>query len=802
MRSPLPGATLAGYDKYKGVAMRRILMAGVLTLVASFGALAQGTPLFWTVQDDQAFGSRQTLKGPNGQTIALPGRSLVALAEAKRRIGEQYGLQPVLVLTSQPGINAFATEINGQSIVAVNIDTILAIKDDADMWAALMGHEFGHVYHQHVANHQARAALINLAAQVLDTYQQRHGRQRTELIKFGAQLIDNAFTREQEREADASSVTFMSRAGYNPQGAIRLQQLLMTNYGSTGALAFLQSHPSGEERISNLQAKIAETPRPATDEAISAVEFKRYLTICGGEVKDAGIENSKVFDAQYACLKQQSTEIAKRFVLCVSDLSVDKRLNLNTLESCVAKTEPTVTRFGYVTWANYCGVDSRVDGGREAAITAKYNKCLWSNAAPLAMRGYLCEAESEHMRVLPENKAATVRACSSESTDLKTRFDVALWSIACKRKSTTTIESVADREKVERSCVAEGPALVVKAPGANKSALTAQQILAEVKAAWAKLPPTAGTPTECDKLASTIPVGDLKQHYVGYIDTVAAEPVCLSAAKSAKDNGRAMTSLAAIYLQQGKYKDAADWAAKAKAKNALNAGTVQALLLFRGLGGLNVDYAKSFALLVQEAKRGSADAIVDLAAHIRDGHGIEAQPEIAFELVKLAANRGDASAIASLGNLYASGRGVQQDKAEAKRLFRQAAVEFPQANMQLIAVLRNTPGTDNSELQQVQARALETAKRYADMGSLYAKMVLATIYANGLGAPVDRGRAVELYRELANQEMVSAMMALGFAYLNGAGVPQDKEQAIGYFKKAAAHGNKDAEVQIARLQSK
>lgn len=59
-----------------------------------------------------------------------------------------------------------------------------------------------------------------------------------------------------------------------------------------------------------------------------------------------------------------------------------------------------------------------------------------------------------------------------------------------------------------------------------------------------------------------------------------------------------------------------------------------------------------------------------------------------------------------------------------------------------------------------------------------------------------------MYRELANLDMVPAMMALGFAYLNGAGVPQGKGQAIGYFQKAAAHGNKDAEVQIARAQAR
>lgn len=80
--------------------------------------------------------------------------------------------------------------------------------------------------------------------------------------------------------------------------------------------------------------------------------------------------------------------------------------------------------------------------------------------------------------------------------------------------------------------------------------------------------------------------------------------------------------------------------------------------------------------------------------------------------------------------------------------------------------------------------------------------MLATIYNNGLGVPVDRERAVGIYTELAKYGLPSANMALGFAYLNGAGVLQSKEQATSYFKQAAAHGSKDAEVQIARIQAK
>ena len=786
--------------------MHKLVLVLAALICTMSDVSAQSNSLFWSIRDDQTFGARHNLNGPNGTTVvSLSGRALVALLEAKRRIGEQYGLQPVLVITNQAGINAFATEVNGKSLVAVYADTVKAIGDDEDMWAALMGHEFGHVYHHHVANHQARASLINLAAAVLDGYQQKHGRQRTELINFGAQLIDNTFTREQEREADASSVEYMVQAGYNPEGAIRLQQLLISRYGTSGALAFLQSHPSGEERIQNLRDKIATARRSSSvDSSVSSVEFRRYITLCGGEAKEAEVDNSKMFATLYACLKKQNSEIAKRFAICTNDLSANKRLNLESLANCVAHTALDDNSFGYLPWASYCSVDARQQGGTETAMVGTMNKCIWSNVPSLALRGFLCEAEIAQLRVPNETRAAKLRTCSSETAELKTRFDRGLWDMACKRKGTTIAYVTSEQESVERDCLSAAPDKVGSSLGSNKSALTPQQILAEVKTAWSKQVPLliSGTPTECDRLASVVQIGDIKPHYVGFIDASAAEPACVAAVKNSKDNGRAMVNLAGVYFQQGRYAEASDFASKAKAKNALNAGTVLAVLYTGGYGGYVVDHAKSYSLLLQDAKLGSVEAMMDLAAGIQDGRGIEAQPEIAFELAKMAAEKGGAGAIAYMGSYYLSGKGVPQDKNEALRLFRQTAPEFPVALMGLIAALRNTPNSNKEELRQVQNRAFEVAKRYSEIGSLYARSILATIYANGLGVTVDRAKAAELYKELADYQIVSAYMALGFAYLNGAGVAQDKDQAISYFKKAAAQGNKEAEVQIARILPK
>ncbi len=392
---------------------------------------------------------------------------------------------------------------------------------------------------------------------------------------------------------------------------------------------------------------------------------------------------------------------------------------------------------------------------------------------------------------------------TAETADIKVRFERSEWELACKRKGTTTAYLAGDQASVEQACLAQGPEAPKGPTGNNKSSLTPQQILDEVMAALGKLKPqvVAGA-NECDRLASTEPVGDASAHYVGFIDAVAAEPACRAALKSTKDAARAQVSLAVIALQAGRFAEASSLAQQALKKNALNAGTVLAVLHINGFNG-PVDYRKGYELLFNEARKGSLDAIGDLASYIREGRGIEAQPAIALDLAKLAAGRGSASAKVFIGQYYAAGKVVAQDRNEAMRLYREAAETMPPAMVGILYVLRSSQSAaEQAELKQLAARAIEQATRFADMGSLSAKQMLATIYYNGLGVPVDRPKALGLYEEVAKFNIPSANTALAYAYLNGTGVTQSRERALEYFKRAATNGSKDAEIQIARILAK
>lgn len=769
-------------------------------LGAAFGQ--QQNTLYWTIKDDALFSSNYTLKGPSGSTVVtLPGRSLVALSEAKRRIGEQFGLRPRLVISNQPGINAFATDTTQGALVAINAETITALGDNADMWAALLGHEFSHVYHHHVADHKLRASLIGLAATVLDTYQKQQGKDQTELINFGATLIDNTFTRDQEREADATSIEYMVKAGYNPEGAIQLQQLFLSKYGSSGALSFLQSHPAGEERIQLLRQKIAKNATPNGVPVLTTTEFNRWLSLCGSETRDKGIERNKSFASTFACMHKQNPETAKRYALCAGDLDGRGQMNQSALADCAAHGY-NQSQFGYLPWSTYCAQIARQQNSSLEVALAQMNKCVWANAEPVALRGYLCEVDAAQTRIPVEERAAFLRGCTADTTDVKVKFDFGEWELACKRKGTSTAYLADEQASIERACLAQGPEAPKGPTGNNRSALTPQQILAEVTAALNKLKPQlAAGANECDRLASTESFEGSPSNYIGFIDTVAAEPVCRAALKSEKDASRTQVNLAGIAFQAGRFAEAASLAQQALKKNALNAGTLLAELQFNGLNG-PIDYKKGYELLLNDAKRGSLDAITDLAVHILSGHGIEAQPAIALDLARLAAERGSAAARGLVGQYYAAGKIVAQDKNEAMRLYRVSAETVPPATLGILFGLRSSQSPlEQAELKQMAARAIEQATRFSDMGSLTAKQMLATIYDNGLGVPIDRAKALGFYEEVAKFGLPSANIALAFAYLNGTGVSQSRERALFYFKRAVAGGSKEAETQIARIQA-
>jgi predicted Zn-dependent protease len=153
--------------------------------------------------------------------------------------------------------NAFA--LPGGFIV-INRGLLVKLSNEAEL-AAVLGHETGHVTAKHsLAGYQrAMAANLLLAGIAVGTGGKEWA---MDLSGVTASLVNNGFSREQEREADGLGIDYMVKAGYNPQGAVQLQEYFYKELEGGKNPMFVEglfrTHPFSKERLDNASARIAE----------------------------------------------------------------------------------------------------------------------------------------------------------------------------------------------------------------------------------------------------------------------------------------------------------------------------------------------------------------------------------------------------------------------------------------------------------------------------------------------------------------------------------------------------------------
>ena len=163
------------------------------------------------------------------------------------------GPKPEFVLLASGSVNAFAFFNGNQPTIAFTLGMVRLLAEDDDAWAALLGHELAHLRLDHHRNMSARREKTETASSFAGLVLATIGLPFASLAADAtATLADRAFSRDDERQADSTGVGYMRRAGYEANGAVRLQQLLLTT-PSKNAIRFLSTHPSGEERIANLR---------------------------------------------------------------------------------------------------------------------------------------------------------------------------------------------------------------------------------------------------------------------------------------------------------------------------------------------------------------------------------------------------------------------------------------------------------------------------------------------------------------------------------------------------------------------
>lgn len=131
------------------------------------------------------------------------------------------------------------------------LDNLKLSDDEAAM---VMGHEMAHALREHararLAKSRATGIGLSVAAQLFGL-----GQLGDAAANIGTQLLTLKFSRDDETEADLVGLEIAARGGYDPQSSVSLWKK-MASAGGSGGPQFLSTHPSGPDRIRQLEANV------------------------------------------------------------------------------------------------------------------------------------------------------------------------------------------------------------------------------------------------------------------------------------------------------------------------------------------------------------------------------------------------------------------------------------------------------------------------------------------------------------------------------------------------------------------
>lgn len=155
-----------------------------------------------------------------------------------------------------------ATYVNAYTFPAGSIATTRGIMLDMDseaQLAGLLGHEIGHVNARHTAERMTRGVLAQLA--VVGATVAASDSDYSNLVStaggFGVGALLAKYSRDNEREADALGMEYMTRANHNPQGMVDLMDVLRnkSKRQPSAIEQMFSSHPMSDERYATAKQR-------------------------------------------------------------------------------------------------------------------------------------------------------------------------------------------------------------------------------------------------------------------------------------------------------------------------------------------------------------------------------------------------------------------------------------------------------------------------------------------------------------------------------------------------------------------
>ena len=205
--------------------------------------------------------------------------ALVQVLAAASTMPVTYGGYHVLILDSQQ-INALSAP---GGFIFVTRGLLECTRDETSL-AAVLAHEIGHIENRHglEAIKQERRNQVfvvlgqevvkDLGNQQLQQLTDTFGNSISDVIKT---MVNDGYSREQEKQADLSAVTILRKAGYNPRGLLEMLKIMEVRLKPDSG-GFAKTHPSPADRIETLAPEIG-TNATYQEPAAWTARFHQYM---------------------------------------------------------------------------------------------------------------------------------------------------------------------------------------------------------------------------------------------------------------------------------------------------------------------------------------------------------------------------------------------------------------------------------------------------------------------------------------------------------------------------------------------
>lgn len=145
---------------------------------------------------------------------------------------------------SRIGPNAFALP-SGDIVLT---DEIVRLQDNDDAIIGILGHELGHLRQRHMMRRLIQGSVSAAVATLLV------GEVSAIAVNLPTVLVDLAYSRDAEREADDEAVALLKANGISREPFAQLFETLAKKDGGAPSSAYLSSHPAPAERIERIRS--------------------------------------------------------------------------------------------------------------------------------------------------------------------------------------------------------------------------------------------------------------------------------------------------------------------------------------------------------------------------------------------------------------------------------------------------------------------------------------------------------------------------------------------------------------------